>query len=212
MVANSVLPFTVRNNIVDFLPKCVIYVYVENSDPMMTLIRHLIFEKPNAAFYEGRRFEIGGQNVIPGQIDPYVPPTVFPTDPCTVNFEHRVSYACIHAPPFRQRIMQHAVDYGIDNVIFKGQVHLHRGIGSDGYGNVGSHAVSYRSADMCELMLPVVDNWLLGAAFSLRELLDGHWMLHFVTGFFLQVTKARVGRTMNAKGVLHLDIDWSYGS
>ena len=46
----------------------------------------------------------------------------------------------------------------------------------------------------------------------MRDLMDGHWSLHFVKGFFLQTTEARVGRMMMVEGVLHVEFNWGYGS
>ena len=201
----------VQKLIIDFLPKRTLYVGVEHSMAVKVLIENLIFAHPDSAHFEGRTFAIKGRNIIPGQIDPYVPPTVFATHPRQVTYEHQFS-VFRHEPPVQQRIKQHAVDYGIDSVIFKGQVHLHRGIGRDGYGNSGPYVVSRRSEDQCVLHLPTVNNWLLGSEFSMRDLLDGHWSLHFVKGFFLQVTEPYVARMMMVEGVLHLDINWGYGS
>ncbi len=201
----------VQKNIIDFLPKRTLYVGVEHSMAVKALIENLIFAHPDSANFEGRTFAIHGRNIIPGQIDPYVSPTVFATHPRQVTYEHRL-FVLTRFPSDQVRIRQHVILYGIDSVIFKGQVHLHRGIGRDGYGNSGPYVVSRRSEDQCVLHLPTVNNWLLGSEFSMRDFMDGHWSLHFVKGFFLQVTEPRVGRTMMVEGVLHLDINWGYGS
>ena len=114
----------------------------------------------------------------------------------------------------------HVLDHGPGSVVFKGQsVRLARGMGEDGNGNVGPHAASYRSADVCVLKLPVVASWQLEAPFTSHELRNGHWNLHYVKGFYTHVTTGTIGRSFVSKelfgdelqDVLNLEVNWHYG-
>ncbi|MDP6206791.1 MAG: hypothetical protein QGG01_00690, partial [Roseibacillus sp.] len=141
----------IRRIIVSFLGKNVTYVNIEgiglDDFIFRAVLNGFFFHHPNAAFYEGRRYELSQQHLFRGNDmaeDPYVAPTVFPTDPRKVTYEHDM-YARL----------------GLDSVVFKGQsIHLHRGDGDDSWGARGPNVISNRGVDECILALPAVSNWL----------------------------------------------------
>ena len=145
---------------------------IANSDMaiLRPLLNRLFFSSPIAAIYEGNHYEIGAQWLLPldGEFVPSIAPSIIPDNPFKVTYEHGM----IFDPRF-------AV-YGLDNIIFQGlPVQLLRGVGNDGYGNVGPHVVSRRSRDQCMLHLPVFSCRDLNN-FTMRELLDAQWSLHYV--------------------------------
>ena len=190
-VTTRLFPPGIRGIVGTFLFENVTYVNIEGLDPKF--LNGFIFLMPNAAFYEGQRYELDQRHIS----QPGTMPTVFPTDPRKVTYEHYM-YASL----------------GLDSVVFKGQsIHLHRGNGEDDLGFSGPNVISNRGVDECILALPTVSNWLLKGPFTLCELLDGLWSLHFLkSGGGYHFTESRVGRSYKHDGILHVEINWIYGS
>ena len=184
---------------------------IVNSD--MAILRHMLnglfFSNPIAAIYEGKYYVIGAQWLLPiypggEEFEPYIAPSIYPDNDFKVTYEHGTIDMHDFAPGF-------AV-YDLNNIIFKGlPVQLLRGIGSDGYGHVGPRVVSRRSRDQCMLHLPVISCRDLNN-FTMRELLDAQWSLHYVKGSGYQMIEPDVGRIIELGGVLRIEVNWGYGS
>ena len=186
-VTTRLFPPGIRGIVGTFLFEKVTYVDIEGLHP--NFLDDYIFHHPVAAFYEGQRYELDQRHIS----QPGTMPTVFPTDPRKVTYEH--------------------FETGLDSVVFKGQsIHLHRGDGDDSWGSRGPNIISNRGVDECILALPVVGNWLLKGPFTLRELLDGLWSLHFLKSGGYHFTESRVGRSYKHDGILHVEINWFYDS
>ena len=200
------LPLEAVACITSFLPKYM-EVNVENmsNGSFCRVLEGLFWSSPNAAFYKGKRYEIDQIPLnygVPFVQNPDVPPTVFPDNTLDAKGKllYKVTYEHNTSVIQGRRITHH------DSVVFVGKtVCLCRGRSNDGFGND-------IVMDQCELSLAVTGPQLIKNPFTLQELLDGHWAIHFVKGCGVYDTEPSIGASYVYDGILTLEINWGYGS
>ena len=212
------LPPPARVTVASFLFESCLEVNIGDFSLVHFISDIVRFDSPKAANYEGQRYNIEARRLDDGAAiptDPDVPPTVFPDDPRKVTYVYKreVNVDNFRDDPVIGAIARHAGRYGRDSVIFKGKtLHLAPGahICNERYDR-GPNITSLDRADRCVLQLPTVRSWLLQAPFSMKELLDGVWMLIPVkrTGF-RRVTFVCVHRSFSHNGISYLEVNWKH--
>ena len=192
-----------------------------NLNMFRFIIDNLIFPNPTHAVYQGQRYRLRQDCILPVTTilgfnippSPYVPPYVIPN----TYTGREVSYVHVILPyggggfgTIANEIKVHARNYGLNSVIFKGMpLNLLRGIGYNGR-DTGPRVTSLIGRDRCVVALPTVARYLLKDPFNMQELLDGHWAMHFLKSHGYQSTIPRIDRILFLDGILHVEINWRY--